>query len=170
MFFLEINPLIKPEIGLVVWTTAAFLLLLFVLAKYAWKPILGAIKKREQTINDSLATAEKVKAEMAQLQSENEALLAKAREERAAMLKEARDIKDRIIGEAKEQAKIEANKIVLDAQAAIQSQKMAALTDVKNQVGSLVIEVAEKVLRRELGSKSEQETYIKQLSNEIKLN
>lgn len=170
MFFLEINPLIKPEIGLVVWTTAAFLLLLFVLAKYAWKPILGAIKKREQTINDSLATAEKVKAEMAQLQSENEALLAKAREERAAMLKEARDIKDRIIGEAKEQAKLEANKIVIDAQAAIQSQKMAALTDVKNQVGSLVIEVAEKVLRRELGSKSEQESYIKQLSNEIKLN
>ena len=170
MFFLEINPLIKPEIGLVVWTTAAFLLLLFVLAKYAWKPILGAIKKREQTINDSLATAEKVKAEMAQLQSENEALLAKAREERALMLKEARDTKDRIINEAKEQAKIEANKIVLDAQAAIQSQKMAALTDVKNQVGALVIEVAEKVLRRELGNKSEQENYIKQLSSEIKLN
>jgi F-type H+-transporting ATPase subunit b len=170
MFFLEINPLIKPEIGLVVWTTAAFLLLLFVLAKYAWKPILGAIKKREQTINDSLATAEKVKAEMAQLQSENEALLAKAREERALMLKEARDTKDRIISEAKEQAKIEANKIVLDAQAAIQSQKMAALTDVKNQVGALVIEVAEKVLRRELGNKSEQENYIKQLSSEIKLN
>lgn len=169
MFFL-VNPLIKPEIGLIVWTTLAFLLLLFVLAKYAWKPILGAIKKREQTINDSLATAEKVKAEMAQLQSENEALLAKAREERALMLKEARDTKDRIINEAKEQAKVEANKIVLEAQAAIQSQKMAALTDVKNQVGSLVIEVAEKVLRRELGNKADQENYIKQLSSEIKLN
>ncbi len=170
MFFLEINPLIKPEIGLVVWTTLSFLLLLFVLAKYAWKPILGAIRKREQTINDSLATAERVKAEMAQLQSENEALLAKAREERAQMLKEARDTKDRIINEAKEQAKIEANKIVLDAQAAIQAQKMAAITDVKNQVGTLVIEVAEKVLRRELGNKSEQETFIKQLTNEVKLN
>lgn len=170
MFFLEINPLIKPEIGLVVWTTLSFLLLLFVLAKYAWKPILGAIRKREQTINDSLATAERVKAEMAQLQSENEALLAKAREERAQMLKEARDTKDRIINEAKEQAKIEANKIVLDAQAAIQAQKMAAITDVKNQVGTLVIEVAEKVLRRELGNKAEQETFIKQLTNEVKLN
>ena len=170
MFFLEINPLIKPEIGLVVWTTLSFLLLLFVLAKYAWKPILGAIRKREQTINDSLATAERVKAEMAQLQSENEALLAKAREERALMLKEARDTKDRIINEAKEQAKVEANKIVLDAQAAIQAQKMAAITDVKNQVGTLVIEVAEKVLRRELGSKAEQETFIKQLTNEVKLN
>lgn len=170
MFFLEINPLIKPEIGLVVWTTLSFLLLLFVLAKYAWKPILGAIRKREQTINDSLATAERVKAEMAQLQSENEALLAKAREERALMLKEARDTKDRIINEAKEQAKVEANKIVLDAQAAIQAQKMAAITDVKNQVGTLVIEVAEKVLRRELGNKGEQETFIKQLTNEVKLN
>jgi len=170
MFFLEVNPLIKPEIGLVFWTTISFLLLIFVLAKYAWRPILGAIKKREQTINDSLATAERVKAEMAQLQSENEALLAKAREERALMLKEARETKDRIVNEAKEQAKIEANKIVTDAQQAIHAQKMAALTDVKNQVGTLVIEVAEKVLRRELGNKAEQETYIRQLSNEIKLN
>ena len=107
---------------------------------------------------------------MAQLKSENEALLAKAREERAQMLKEARDTKERIITEAKEQAKIEANKIVVDAQAAIQQQKMAALTDVKNQVGTLVIEVAEKILRRELGNKSEQENYIKQLAEEVKLN
>lgn len=170
MFFAEINPLIKPDIGLIFWTTISFLLLLFVLARYAWKPILGAVKKREQTINDSLATAERVKAEMAQLQSENEALLAKAREERALMLKEARETKDRIINEAKEQAKLEANKIVADAQAAIQAQKMAALTDVKNQVGNLVIEVSEKVLRRELSGKADQENYIKQLSNEIKLN
>lgn len=170
MFFLEINPLIKPEIGLIVWTTLSFLLLLFVLAKFAWKPILGAIKKREETINDSLATAERVKAEMAQLKSENEALMAKAREERAQMLKEARDTKDRIINEAKEQAKAEANKIVAEAQQAIQAQKMAALTDVKNQVGKLVIEVSEKVLRRELSNKGEQEGYIKQLTDEVKLN
>ncbi|MBY0537510.1 MAG: F0F1 ATP synthase subunit B [Chitinophagaceae bacterium] len=170
MFFLEINPLIKPEIGLIVWTTLSFLLLLFVLAKFAWKPILGAIKKREETINDSLATAERVKAEMAQLKSENEALMAKAREERAQMLKEARDTKDRIINEAKEQAKAEANKIVAEAQQAIHAQKMAALTDVKNQVGKLVIEVSEKVLRRELSNKGEQEGYIKQLTDEVKLN
>jgi F-type H+-transporting ATPase subunit b len=107
---------------------------------------------------------------MSQLKSENEALLAKAREERAQLLKEARDTKDRIISEAKEQAKIEANKIVIDAQAAIQQQKMAALTDVKNQVGTLVIEVAEKLLRRELGNRSEQETFIKRLAEEVKLN
>jgi F-type H+-transporting ATPase subunit b len=170
MFFLEINPLIKPEIGMVVWTTIVFLLLLFVLAKYAWKPILGAIKTREQTINDSLATAEKVKAEMTQLQSENEALLAKAREERALMLKEARETRDKIVNEAKEQAKAEANKIVQEAQVAIQAQKMAALTEVKNQIGSLVIEVSEKVLRRELSDKKGQEEHIQSLTGQIKLN
>jgi len=107
---------------------------------------------------------------MAQLKNENEELLAKAREERAQMLKEARDIKDKIINEAKEQAKIESSKIITDAQAAIEQQKMAALTEVKNQVGSLVIEVSEKILRRELANKSEQENYITQLTNEVKLN
>jgi len=121
-------------------------------------------------IADSLATAEKARAEMAQFKSENEALLAKAREERGQILKEARDTKDKIINEAKEQAKAEANKIISDAQAAIHQQKMAALTDVKNQIGQLVIEVSQKVLRRELGNSAEQENYIKQLTNEVKLN
>ena len=162
--------LLTPEFGLIIWTLLAFIIVLLILKKFAWKPILNSLKERETTIADSLATAEKVKAEMSQLKSENEALLAKAREERAQLLKEARDTKERIISEAKEQAKIEANKIVVDAQAAIQQQKMAALTEVKNQVGSLVIEVAEKVLRRELGNKSEQESYIKQLAEEVKLN
>ena len=162
--------LLTPDFGLIIWTLLAFLVVLFISKKFAWKPILSSLKERETSIADSLATAERVKAEMSQLKSENEALLAKAREERAQLLKEARDTKDRIISEAKEQAKIEANKIVVDAQAAIQQQKMAALTDVKNQVGTLVIEVAEKVLRRELGNKSEQESYIKQLAEEVKLN
>ena len=162
--------LLTPEFGLIIWTLLAFIIVLLILKKFAWKPILNSLKERETSIADSLATAEKVKAEMSQLKSENEALLAKAREERAQLLKEARDTKERIISEAKEQAKVEANKIVLDAQAAIQQQKMAALTEVKNQVGTLVIEVAEKVLRRELGNKSEQENYIKQLAEEVKLN
>jgi F-type H+-transporting ATPase subunit b len=162
--------LLTPEFGLIIWTLLAFLVVLFILKKFAWKPILNSLKERETHIADSLSTAEKVRAEMAQLKSENEALLAKAREERAQLLKEARDTKDRIISEAKEQAKVEANKIVVDAQAAIQQQKMAALTDVKNQVGTLVIEVAEKILRRELGNKSDQETYIRQLADEVKLN
>jgi len=162
--------LLTPSFGLLIWTLLAFLIVFFILKKFAWKPILSSLKERETGIADSLATAERVRAEMAQLKSENEALLAKAREERAQMLKEARDTKERIINEAKEQAKTEANKIITDAHAAIQQQKMAALTDVKNQVGTLVIEVAEKVLRRELGNKAEQENYIRQLAGEVKLN
>lgn len=162
--------LLTPEFGLIIWTLLAFIIVLFILKKYAWKPILSSLKERETSIADSLATAEKVKAEMAQMKSENEALLAKAREERGLMLKEARDTKERIISEAKEQAKVEANKIITDAQAAIEQQKMAALTDVKNQIGLLVIEVSEKVLRRELANKADQEKHIKQLADEVKLN
>jgi len=162
--------LLIPSFGLIIWTLLAFLIVFFILKKFAWKPILQSLKEREVTIADSLATAERMKAEMAQFKSENEALLAKAREERGQMLKEARDTKDRIIAEAKEQAKLEANKIITDAQTAIQQQKMAALTDVKNQVGQLVIEVTQKVLRRELSNKSDQENFIRQLTNEVKLN
>lgn len=162
--------LLVPSFGLIIWTTLVFLLVFYILRKFAWKPILSSLKQRETTIADSIASAERVKAEMTQLKNENEALLAKAREERALMLKEARDTKDKIINEAKDQAKIEANKIITDAQAAIQQQKMAALTDVKNQVGQLVLEVSKKVLRRELSNPAEQEGYIRQLAEEVKLN
>src|ERR1700704_1517882 len=109
--------LLTPEFGLLIWTLLAFLVVFFILGKYAWPPIVKALKQREQGIADSLATAEKVKAEMAQLKNENEALLAKAREERAQLLKEARETKDKIINEAKEQAKTEASKIITEAQA-----------------------------------------------------
>jgi F-type H+-transporting ATPase subunit b len=162
--------LLTPSFGLIFWTLLAFIVVFFILKKYAWKPILKSLDEREKLISGSLETAERVKAEMAQMKSENEALLAKAREERSQMMKEARDTRDKIVNEAKDQAKIEASRIVAEAQQAIQQQKMAAITDVKNQVGNLVIEVAEKILRRELNNKSEQEEYIKQLSNEVKLN
>ena len=162
--------LLTPDLGLFFWNLLAFIVVFYILRKFAWRPILKSLKERETGIADSLATAEKVRAEMAQLKSENEELLAKAREERSQLLKEARDTKDKIINEAKEQAKLAANKIIADAQAAIEQQKMGALTEVKNQIGNLVIEVSEKILRRELSNKSEQETYIKQLAEEIKLN
>ena len=164
------HPLLKPEFGLLIWTLLAFLIVFFILKKFAWPVILKGLKDRQQSIADSLSTAEKIKAEMSMMKSENEALLAKAREERALMMKEARETKDKIINEAKEQSKIEANKIVAEAQAAINTQKMAALTEVKNQVGKLVIEVSEKVLRRELGNKEAQEAHIKGLVDEVKLN
>lgn len=162
--------LLIPSFGLIFWTMLAFLIVVFVLKKYAWKPILQSLNDREKTIGDSLATAERIKAEMAQMKSENEALLVKAREERSQMLKEARDMKEKIINEARDQAKIEGGKIITDAQAAIEQQKMAAITEVKNQIGNLVIEVSEKILRRQLENKPEQEKYIRQLASEVKLN
>ena len=159
--------LLTPEFGLIIWTLLAFLIVFFILKKYAWKPILKSLDTREKNIASSIETAERIKEEMAQMKNENEALLAKAREERAQLLKEARETRDKIVNEAKEQAKIEASRIVSEAQLAIQQQKMAAITEVKNQVSNLVIDVAEKVLRRELSNKTEQEKYIKQLSTEV---
>lgn len=159
--------LLTPAFGLIFWTLIAFLVAFFILKKFAWPAIINGLNERERTIAESLATAERVKQEMAQMKSENEALMAQAREERAQMLREAKETKDKIINEAKEQAKVEANKIIVDANAAIQNQKMAALTDIKNQIGNMVVEVAEKVIRRELGGKNEQETYIRQLTDEL---
>ncbi len=162
--------LLLPKLGLLIWTLLAFLIVFFLLKKMAWPAIIKGLRDRENSITESLATAQKVKEEMALMKSENEALLAKAREERGLMLKEARDTKDKIISEAKEQAKVEANKIITEAQIAINAQKMAALTDVKNQVGKLVIEVSEKVLRKELGNKDAQEAHIKGLVDGVKMN
>ena len=170
MFILEINPLVLPDIGLVFWNTIAFLVLLVVLGKFAWKPMLKAIADRENGIEEALLRADKMKAEIAAMQNENEALLAKAREERATLIKEAKEASDKMVAEAKDKAKSEYDKILADAQLAITQQKNAALTEVKNQVGSLVIEVAEKVLRKELSNKAEQESYIKQLADGVKLN
>jgi F-type H+-transporting ATPase subunit b len=162
--------LLTPEFGLLIWTLLAFLIVFFILKKLAWPAIIKGLQEREKGIADSLSTAERVRAEMAQLKNENEALLALAREERSKLLKEARETKDKIINDAKEQAKAEASKIISDAQAAIETQKMAAITDVKNQVGKLVIEVSEKVLKRELASKEAQESHVRDLVGGVKLN
>ena len=170
MFLLEVNPLVLPDIGLVFWNTIAFLILLIVLGKFAWKPMLKAIAERESGIEEALLRADKMKAEIAAMQNENEALLAKAREERAGMIKDAKDTADKMVTDAKDKAKQEFERIISDAQLAITQQKNAALTEVKNQVGSLVVEVAEKILRKELSNKAEQESYIKQIAEGVKLN
>ena len=170
IFLFQLPPILEPSIGLLFWNIIAFSIAFLVLKKYAWPPIIKGLNDRESTINDSLATAEKIKLEMAQMKNDNEAILAQAREERASMLKEAKETKDKMISEAKEEAKVQANKIMTDAHASIQNQKMAALTEIKNQVGSLVLEVSEKVLRKELSNKAEQENYIKTLAAEVKLN
>jgi len=162
--------LLQPGLGLLVWTLIAFLIVFFILAKFAWKPLLAALKERETGIADAISSAEKVKLEMASLKNENEALMNQAREERAVMIKEAKLASDKMISEAKDKAKAEYDRIIADAQQAINQQKNAALTDVKNQVGALVIEVSEKILRREHANKAEQESYIKQLAETVKLN
>ena len=161
--------LLTPDLGYFVWALIIFLILLFILKKFAWKPIIKMLNEREQNIAGSIATAEKIKAEMAQLQNENEALLAKAREERAQLLKEARETKEKIINEAKDVAKVEAGKIITDAQQAINAQKMAAITEVKNEVGKMVVELSEKILKKELSAATKQEDYINRLVKEIKL-
>ena len=159
--------LLTPGLGLIIWTLLAFLVVFFILKKYAWPSILNALQKREETIAESLATAEKIKAEMAQMKSENEALLAQAREERAGMLKDARLAADKMISDAKDKAKVEYDRIITDAQSAIDQQKNAAIVDVKNMIGKMVIEVTEKVIRRELDSTKDHEDYIKKLASDI---
>jgi F-type H+-transporting ATPase subunit b len=162
--------LLTPELGLFVWTLVAFLAVFFILRKFAWKPILKMLSERETGIAESIAAAERVKKEMSLMQSENEKLMQQAREERSLMLKEAKEAKDRIVNEAKEQAKTEANKIIADAQQQIQQQKMAALTEVKNEIGNLAVEVAEKILRKQLATAESQNDYAKMLAEDIKLN
>lgn len=170
MFLLEVNPLVLPDIGLVFWNTIAFLILLIVLGKFAWKPMLKAIAERESGIEEALLRADKMKAEIAAMQNENEALLAKAREERAGMIKDAKETADKMVSDAKDKAKQEYERIISDAQLAITQQKNATLIEVKNQIGTLVVEVAEKILRKELSNKAEQESHIKQIAEGVKLN
>ena len=162
--------LLLPKLGLILWTLVAFIIVLYILGKYAWKPILKSLDDREKNITDSILSAENMKKEMAKMHNENEALLAKAREERSQMMREAKEIRDKMIQDAKEQARKETNKIVADAQSVINQQKMAAITDLKNQVGNLVLEISEKVLRRDLNNKEVQEKYIQELSQNIELN
>ena len=162
--------LLTPELGLFFWTLVAFLAVFFILKKFAWKPILESLGEREKGIAESIATAERVRNEMSQLKAENEKLLIQAREERTAMLKEAKEMKDRIVNDAKDQAKTEANKIIVDAQLQITQQKNAAITAVKNEIGSMAIEVAGRILRKQLNAAEGQEAYMKMLAEDIKLN
>lgn len=164
------NPLVTPELGLIVWTTLVFCILFFLLAKFAWKPILKAVNEREESIKKALSSAEEAKLKMAELKADNEILLNKARAERDEMLKEAREIKDKIVAESKGIAKVEADKIIAAAREGIQQEKMAAITDLKNQVAKLSIEIAEKILKDELSSADKQKTIIDNVVKEINLN
>lgn len=162
--------LITPELGLIFWTTLSFLILLFILRKFAWKPILGAVNSREEGIKDALAAAEKARREMENLHADNERILKEARVERETMLKEARDIKTKMISDAKEEAQVQAGKMIEQAQAAIESEKKAAMAELKNQVATLSLEIAEKVVRKELSNKDSQIKLVESMLGEAKLN
>ena len=162
--------LVTPSIGLLFWMTLSFAILLFILGKFAWKPIMKMIKERENSIEEALQAAEKTKLEMANLHISNEKLLKEAKEERELMMREARKVKDGIIAEAKQKAINEANLIMESARQNIQNEKMAAITDLKNQIASLSIEIAEKILTAELADKEKQNQLINKLLAEVKLN
>ncbi len=158
------------SVGTVLWSSIAFLVVLFILAKFAWKPILAAIREREESIDEALKSVQTARAEMQNLQASNEELLRQARLERDLMLKEARDAKERIVSESKQRAEDEYTRILNSAREAIQTEKMAALTEIKTEIATLSIEIAEKLLRTELQSETKQKALIEKYLEEAKLN
>ena len=170
MLFLADFSVIKPEPGLLIWTTVIFGLFWFLMSRFAFKPIAASLKKRETDIQYALDEAKRVREEMSHLQAENEKLLAQAREERSAILKEAKEAKEEIIAEAKTRANAEYKRKVESALQDIENEKMAAMTALQNRAGQFAIQIAEKILRKELGDKASQEAYAKSLAETIKLN
>ncbi|MFY0628822.1 MAG: F0F1 ATP synthase subunit B [Flavobacteriaceae bacterium] len=161
--------LITPGLGLVFWTAITFLCLLFILRKFAWKPILGAVSEREEGIKNALASAEDAKKEMQNLNASNEQLLKDARAERDVLMKEAREIKDKMISDAKEEAKEVTSKLIENAQASIEQEKQAALAELKKQVADLSIGIAETVIKKELTSKDDQLKLVEGILEEVTL-
>ena len=164
------NSLTTPAIGTVFWTTVIFTLFFLILKKYAWKPILSAVKQRDEMIRGSLESAEKARKDMLKLQSDNEAILRKAREERESILKEARDVRDKLIAEAKGKASKEAEKLIEKARTGIEREKAIALQDIREQVTTLSVEIASKLLGKKLKQTGEQEKLIDNYLKEIDLN
>lgn len=162
--------LVTPGIGLIFWTTLFFLILLFILGKFAWPAILTAIKARNESIKQALDAAEKAKEEMAKLQADNQKILAEAKAERDAMMKEAKQLKDKLISEAKEEATQEGKRLVTNARESIQAEKKAAINDLKKQVANLSMDIAEKILKQKLEDSKAQKELINTLINEADLN
>ncbi|MFT5078398.1 MAG: F-type H+-transporting ATPase subunit b [Planctomycetota bacterium] len=158
------------SLGLFFWQSLLFILLLFLLRKYAWKPILNAVNEREEGIKDALASAENAKLEMQNLQADNQKLIQEARAERELMMKDAREIKTKMIADAKDEAQAAANKTIANAQATIQAEKKAAIADIKSQVATLSVEIAEKVVKQELSNKDKQLELVASMLKDAKLN
>ncbi len=162
--------LINPGFGLVIWMTLAFGILLWVLAKFAWPAIMVALAEREKSIEEALLSAEKARQAMEELKLGNEDLIREAKDERDSILKEARSLKDKMIHDAKDKAQVVADSIVENARERIESEKKAALVEIKNTIASFSIEIAEKILREELKDKKRQTAYVEKLLKETSLN
>ena len=158
-----------PE-SLIFWTTIIFVVFFMLLRKFAWKPILTAVKGREDSINNALLSAENAKKEMMALKSDNQKLLDEARAERDAMIKEATAIKDKMIADAKFEAQTQGAKMIEQAKATIESEKNNAVAEIKNQVSSLSLEIAEKLLKEELSNKESQTKLVEKMLADVKLN
>jgi F-type H+-transporting ATPase subunit b len=162
--------LVTPDVGLLFWTLISFGVLLFLLRKFAWKPIVNTVNTREESIKDALASAEKARLEMENLQADNERILKEARAEREAMLKEARELKNKMIADAKDEAQAQANKMIEQAQSAIVSEKKAAMAELKSHVAGLAVDIAEKVVRDELSNKDKQLQLVESMLGDTALN
>jgi len=162
--------IIEPGIGLLFWMTLTFVILLFILAKFAWKPIVNAVNDRETSIVDALNQAKLAKKEMEELKADNERIIREAKIERDAILKEAREIKDRIVGEAKDIAKSEGDKLIEAARQSIQSEKNAAMADIKSQIGNLSVNIAESILKQKLDNTEAQNELVQNYLNKSNLN
>ena len=162
--------LVTPDIGLIFWTTISFAILYFILSKFAWKPILGAVNEREKSIKDALSAAEKAKEEMVNLKADNEKILNEAKLQRESLLKEAREIKSKIIADAEIQATEKANKLIDSAKTAIENEKSAAMKELQNTVVDLSFNIAEKLLTKELDNKEKQLENIQDILDKSKFN
>jgi F-type H+-transporting ATPase subunit b len=162
--------LVTPDFGLVFWMLVSFLILLFILKKFAWKPILGSLKAREDSIDEALKSAEMAKDQMAKLQADNLKILQEAKEEREKLLKEAREVKDRIIADAKSEAVLEADKIIIAAKSQIESEKLSAIKEIREKVVLLSVDNAEKIIHKNLDSDSKQRDFADSLLNKMELN
>ncbi|MCX6258326.1 MAG: F0F1 ATP synthase subunit B [Bacteroidia bacterium] len=162
--------LVTPGIGLLFWMLLSFSIVVFILGKFAWKPILNALKEREESIRNELGSAENAREEMKKLQADNEKILLEARIERDKLLKEAREAKEQIIAEAKVRATEEAGKLIGIARQNIENEKASAITEIKNIAANLSLDIAEKILRKELAGDEEQKKYVESLLKEINLN
>lgn len=162
--------LVIPDTGLLIWMLISFSIAFYILAKFAWKPIMKSLKDREHTIEASLTAAKEAKIEMERLKQDNKKIIVEARSERDSLLQEAKEIKDKLIRKAEQEAKDRADKIIEDARLQIETEKQKALSELKSSVADLTIDISEKILRKELKNKDTQKEYINNLVNEVKLN